>query len=247
MWKTVDRLLANNLEIPQFYGKWPFKRFLGIQEPASVIFSMFNLAFHVLGLQKIRSEVPKSAPLFWFWHWFTAVCVNGWIWSIVFHTRDTYVTELMDYFSAFSMILFTFFAAFVRIYERPFCFPVLIFGALLLSFCIYHVHYLAFIHFDYGYNMTANIAVGVLNASCWLIWSGVHRKSHPHAWKCSVFVILAVSSILLEVADFPPWFWIFDAHSLWHLVTAPITYIWYSFVVDDLKFLHYQHLKTKQP
>lgn len=33
-------------------------------------------------------------------------------------------------------------------------------GVVLFSFFVYHIHYLAFIKFDYGYNIKANIAVG---------------------------------------------------------------------------------------
>ena len=33
-------------------------------------------------------------------------------------------------------------------------------AVVLLSFFTYHVHYLAFVRFDYGYNMKANVTVG---------------------------------------------------------------------------------------
>ena len=33
-------------------------------------------------------------------------------------------------------------------------------AALLLSFYTYHCYYLTFVHFDYGYNMLANVSVG---------------------------------------------------------------------------------------
>ena len=35
-------------------------------------------------------------------------------------------------------------------------------ATVLLSFFTYHVHYLAFVRFDYGYNMKANVTVGKL-------------------------------------------------------------------------------------
>lgn len=36
-----------------------------------------------------------------------------------------------------------------------------------------------------------------------------------------------------ELFDFPPWFLIIDAHSLWHLATAPIAIAWYDFIIED--------------
>lgn len=51
--------------IRQFYGKWPFVRFLGIQEPASVIFSILNLATHLYGFSIFYQRVPKDYPYLW--------------------------------------------------------------------------------------------------------------------------------------------------------------------------------------
>lgn len=40
-------------------------------------------------------------------------------------------------------------------------------------------------------------------------------------------------AMLLEVLDFPPLLGILDAHSLWHAATAPLAYLFYSFVEGD--------------
>ena len=50
-------------------------------------------------------------------------------------------------------------------------------------------------------------------------------------------VLLLASTILLELLDFVPFFWTFDAHSLWHLSTVPIHYFWYDFVTQDCQAL----------
>ena len=44
--------------ILQFHGKWPFHRFLGMQEPASVLFSLLNLLAHDYGISRLREGVP---------------------------------------------------------------------------------------------------------------------------------------------------------------------------------------------
>jgi hypothetical protein len=48
---------ATVVRIQQFYGKWAFWRFLGMQEPASVLFSLLNLRAHVKGLSILKRRV----------------------------------------------------------------------------------------------------------------------------------------------------------------------------------------------
>uniref|UniRef100_A0A0D3C4Q2 Post-GPI attachment to proteins factor 3 n=1 Tax=Brassica oleracea var. oleracea TaxID=109376 RepID=A0A0D3C4Q2_BRAOL len=43
-------------------------------------------------------------------------------------------------------------------------------------------------------------------------------------------------AMLLEIYDFPPYGGYFDAHSIWHLVTVPLTILWWSFIRDDIEF-----------
>ncbi|CAL1414074.1 unnamed protein product [Linum trigynum] len=38
-----------------------------------------------------------------------------------------------------------------------------------------------------------------------------------------------------EIYDFPPYKGYFDAHSIWHATTIPLTYVWWSFVRDDVE------------
>ncbi|RZC42421.1 post-GPI attachment to proteins factor 3, partial [Asbolus verrucosus] len=87
--------------------------------------------------------------------------------------------------------------------------------------------------FDYGYNMQLNIIIGTFTAICWFGWCTYNRIRQPYVWKCAVFVALAGIVMLLEIIDRPPIFWVFDCHSLWHLSTAPLTCLFYSFVIDD--------------
>lgn len=79
---------------------------------------------------------------------------------MAFHTRDYPFTELMDYLSAFSMNAFSFFSIFVRLGRGSLSLGVVTMAGLILSFSAYHFHYLVYVHFDYGYNMKANLAMG---------------------------------------------------------------------------------------
>lgn len=149
MWRTTNIFVAREWSVPQFYGKWPFKRILGIQEPASVFFSFLNLMAHWRMIRKFRREVRSDSPMYYVWHALSAVsdflaafqhffffyfnsikmllvlwhwyfnfcfifvfcfqiCINAWICSIIFHTRDFPLTELLDYGFAYSMVLANF-------------------------------------------------------------------------------------------------------------------------------------------
>jgi hypothetical protein len=110
-----------------------------------------------------------------------------------------------------------------------------------------HISYLTLLpRFDYTYNMAFNLFVGLLHNFLWLLYSMpssyslVRRfpsrpKSYRPAFvtKAAVFVVLTTAATALELFDFPPWGLIIDAHALWHLVTAPIAYYWYSFLLED--------------
>ncbi|KAL0791927.1 hypothetical protein Bca101_008173 [Brassica carinata] len=43
-------------------------------------------------------------------------------------------------------------------------------------------------------------------------------------------------AMLLEIYDFPPYGGYFDAHSIWHFATVPLTILWRSFIRDDAEF-----------
>ena len=53
------KLVTGNVSCP-LSVQWPFVRFLGIQEPASVLFSIFNGVGHILGWRMFKSTVPNT-------------------------------------------------------------------------------------------------------------------------------------------------------------------------------------------
>ena len=91
--------------------------------------------------------------------------------------------------------------------------------------------------FDYGYNMVINVAVGLVNSFCWLYWAYRHWPKRKYVKNAVISVLLLDFAVLLELLDFVPIFWTFDAHALWHLATVPIHYWWYKFVSDDCEYL----------
>ncbi|GLH15920.1 Post-GPI attachment to proteins factor 3 [Gryllus bimaculatus] len=240
MWDTVNSFRERSWDVPQFHGKWPFIRIFGLQEPASVLFSIFNLVAHFIMFRQFRQEVRKTSPMYYLWHAYAVVCLNGWFWSAVFHARDVPFTEKMDYFCAFSMVLFSFFSMILRLLQGRYTFVAIFLSVFCIIFFIHHVTYLSLVHFDYSYNMLANVAVGAVTTLGWLMWASLVRKQQPYVWRCAAFSVLTGLCVCFEVIDFPPILWIVDAHSLFHLSTAGLPILFYRFLIDDCKYLHKQ-------
>ncbi|TFK22673.1 Per1-like protein [Coprinopsis marcescibilis] len=258
---TVDGWVATGHPVEQFYGKWPFWRFAGMQEPASVTFSVLNFLAQVYGYFKIRKSLPNSHPMKAFYSNCTFFGMNAWVWSAVFHTRDTRLTEKLDYFSAALVILNALYVCIIRqfhLYPRNESSKLTTTSSsiparnVLLAICslVYasHIYYLTSgPRFDYTYNMLFNLVIGLSHNFLWLLYSlpsalsllparypnGQKRYRPSFVGKAAVFVVLTTAATCLELFDFPAWARVIDAHSLWHAATAPMAYFWYNFLVQD--------------
>ncbi|XP_046390120.1 post-GPI attachment to proteins factor 3 [Ischnura elegans] len=248
MWVTVDAFLRRGWDVPQFHGRWPFVRFLGLQEPASVLFSLLNFSSHMIMLQLFRKEVPRTAPMYWVWHFHSLVCMHAWFWSSVFHGWETPLTEKMDYFCAYSMVLCSLYVMGLRFFSATINFKTLSLTVLCGGLFVYHVTYLSLVKFDYSYNMQANIIVGALNALGWLLWCAWPQSctSAKSRKLCIISVLLAIASTALEILDFPPVFWSIDAHALWHLSTAFLPLLWYRFLIMDCNSMCVAHMEKQK-
>lgn len=87
MHEVTEKHVRTGKHIDQYYGKWPFWRFAGAQEPASVIFSVLNLLAHWKGAAKIRKKIPDNHPMRPYYLWWSLFGLNMWTWSAVFHVR----------------------------------------------------------------------------------------------------------------------------------------------------------------
>lgn len=231
-----------------------------MQEPASVLFSLMNFYAHYRGYYSLRQYVSLENPMKDYYRVWSLVNMNAWIWSSVFHTRDTPFTEKMDYFSAGFAILYSLFYTVLRLFHlysrSPYLIPWLL---LCLTLYISHISYLSLSpRFDYSYNILANLIIGLIHNALWVIFaipnSPLHRpistitpNSHldekfnspprrykaSHASKALLFTLLTTLATSLELLDFPPLYRILDAHALWHLSTVPIVAFWYGFLIED--------------
>ena len=219
--------------IVQYHGKWPFYRFLGIQEPFSVLFSLMNFMAHKQGMTKIHKLIPSRYPLRPFYLLFGYLGLVSWIFSMIFHTRDFDITEKADYFAAGASVLYGLYYTPVRIFrldkparERTFW----AWSLFCVSLYMAHVTYLTVWSWDYTYNMAANVVVGSLQNLLWTWFSYTQYRKTQKSWAIwpgfiVAWIILAMS---LELFDFPPYRGMIDAHSLWHLGTVVPTIWWYK-------------------
>lgn len=225
----------------QFHGKWPFDRVLGMQEVFSVFFSLLNFLAHYQGIAQIRDSIPASYPLRKYYIGFGYCGLASWIFSMLFHTRDFSLTEKLDYFAAGASVLYGFFLSVMRVFrldqKSPRYKPTLRRYWTLLCVCLYvgHISYLSFWSWDYTYNMAANVVVGILQNSLWTFFSITRYRKHLKSWTAWPGMIVAwiMLAMSLELLDFPPWYGLIDAHSLWHLGTVIPTAWWYSFLIKD--------------
>lgn len=120
--------------------------------------------------------------------------------------------------------------------------PWIIFCAILY---LAHITYLSILpRFDYGWNMKANIVVGLTYNLLWMSYSLPNPPFRrfldaPNSYRPNYILqpvilgILMICAACLEIFDFPPWWRVIDAHSLWHLATVPIIVGWYRFLLKD--------------
>lgn len=181
-------------------------------------------------LRKFRKEVRSDSPLFYVWHVFCAISLNAWMWSTVFHARDFPITELFDYTFAYSMVLATLCCTILRMLHKSSNYTKAAVTLMGMFYFLKHFAYLSVGRFDYQYNMKANILTGLCSTIIWISWYFVNRHRKIYSKKILVFNVLAGVFLLLELTDFPPLFWVFDAHSLWHLSTVPLTHLFYRWV-----------------
>ncbi|XP_028391333.1 post-GPI attachment to proteins factor 3-like isoform X2 [Dendronephthya gigantea] len=236
MHKVTHRAVARGRKIEQFYGKWPFIRLFGIQEPASVLFSIGNGLGHYFGWKMFKNHVNPHYSMYSTWKLYYIISVNAWLWSAVFHTRDLTWTERLDYFGAVSLILASIYSSFVRIVGPEYVWRCRLFGLFIATLFCCHCGYLSLIRFDYGYNMKASVTVGIINIVGWISWCLKNWKNRSYVWKCAFINISLFCLVALELWDFPPIWGILDAHAIWHFTTIPFCYFWYSFILDDARF-----------
>ncbi|KAF2598815.1 hypothetical protein F2Q68_00011977 [Brassica cretica] len=141
----------------------------------------------------------------------------------VFHTWDVDITKRLDYSSAIAVLGFSLIISILRTFDVRVEAARVMVSAPVLALVTTHVLYINFYKLDY-----------VAQLFLWARWAAI--SWHPSNWKLWAVVIASGLAMLLEIYDFPPYGGYFDAHSIWHLATVPLTIIWWSFIRDDAEF-----------
>jgi hypothetical protein len=199
--------------------------------------------------------------------WMAIFNMNAWIWSAIFHTRDTPFTEKMDYFSALLNVFFGIYMGIAWV-NGPKHWLSSIAGLSFGAYYVYHICYLTFWKFDYGYHMIVAILAGLAHSLIWLVYSFTKwvrpvvsssadsKKAygnrlafgarHPYIWYGVMGITGVLVSLSLEILDFDPIWRVIDAHSLWHLSTAFFCLPIYAFCIHDLYWPRQKQVTNKK-
>jgi post-GPI attachment to proteins factor 3 len=238
---------SKNLKVVKFYGHWPFDRYFGLEEPASVFFSAFNAAPHILAIYRLwtndrgtgtGSKQPEKR--FYMDNWlllYAIVSTSCWCASTIYHAKKTPFATKCDLISALGFIVAGLFIALRRI-----CGTSINGGIASLLFCMlfvgwaYKAYFMAVYIINFDQHMKLSIGIVVLTTSLWLGWTLHQLLTGPKNGEyarvkvlclCCQFGLIVASA--LEIFDFRPIYGIFDAHSLWHALTIPLGFVWYQF------------------
>ena len=238
MHRAASRRAGQSRPVVKYFGKWPFRRVFICQEILSTIFSVANGIPYVVWL--FSGTARKSTPMY---KLYTIVLILMWISSALFHCRDCVTTMHLDYFFAFGGILTNFAVAVDNVFfesaNRGFRkFLARLVQTLIFAVWAGHSWYMAFVNFDFDWNMTLAVSFGSLGTGLWTYWYWQQRKLRPHAWlilpgTLGLFPFL----ILFELNDFPPGpLGLADAHSFWHLSTVAMSATWALFMYRETLF-----------
>lgn len=246
------------LEPVQFHGKWPFVRVFGIQELFSTLFSMGNfipnyMGFKLLYSQWRRERDAEYKTLCLAYVIVTVVSMCAWTFSTIFHLKDTWDRERLDYFFAGMTVLSGFHAIVIRffhLYRTPA--KARVFGLVCVGLYVCHVLRLLS-DWSYSYNMQVNVIFGLAQNILWVIlsvkqfmqvrhrrWSFSENLKDPSiAWTLTPCALVAsvVFGMSFELFDFAPLGNLLDAHAMWHFVTIWPTLWWFPYMVKDMEWL----------
>uniref|UniRef100_A0A0D2ZV76 Post-GPI attachment to proteins factor 3 n=1 Tax=Brassica oleracea var. oleracea TaxID=109376 RepID=A0A0D2ZV76_BRAOL len=185
------------------------------QDPASVAFSVLNLAMHFHGWLSIFITLYYKLP----------PKQDKTVRQVTINT-DVDITKTLDYSSAIAILGFSLIVSILRTFDVRVEAARVMVSPPVLAFVTSHI-----ISMFTCWNMIVCVAMGVAQIFLWARWAAVSR--HPSNWKLWVVVIASCLAMVLEIYDFPLRM---KAHSIWHLATVPLTVLWWSFIRDNVEF-----------
>jgi len=235
------------------FGRMPMIRVGIVEEAASAFFSgACTIAFVTFLYRYSKQTHPKhllvsnissgkiypiNTTLYPFRHLFQIYYLNGCIVfasATLFHIKDTPFTERLDYYTAFLSILYILWSSIVRVFWTERTLSRVIVGLPIALYSLYHLHYMQYVSFDYGYNMLVLVLVGIADSLLWFGWW--FKTRYPHGSKVVGFKFLMALCALFEVFDFAPLGGYVDAHAIWHACMIIIAAWQTQFLVLDAQY-----------
>lgn len=202
-----------------------------------------NFLAHRNGLSSIITNIPLSYPMRKYYVLFAYSGMTSWVFSMIYHTRDFPVTEQLDYLAAGGSVLYGLYYTPIRVFRMNMAdnkaqSALRVWTALCISMYLAHVGYLKLYKWDYGYNIMANVLVGITQNFIWTCYSVRKYQKSGKSWATWPGIVVAwiLIAMSLELLDFPPLWGYLDAHSLWHLGTVVPTIIWYKYDILEQLF-----------
>lgn len=245
MHEITQQRVAAGQPVLQYNGRWPFYRFLGAENPASVFFSLANAAPHAINL------FWNKRPNYFMSPWlsiYPLVGVNAWLCSAVFHTRELAFTTNLDYISALLLLSYVCVLAVRRLVgplqSSKAWVAWAVNGTFVLALGAVGVQIWRMLQGKVSYDdhMSVCITLGAVHMLCWIVWF-LRNRSRGYAITGILLQCYFACAAALELFDFPPFMLLFDAHALWHLLTVPLGFYWYKFWSDDA---HYEVAQQQQ-
>lgn len=222
---------------------------LGMQEPASCIFSFAGFLIHLDNYFKFRAIVSryKTYPYAWcidtyhFLWMFTAFS------AFLFHWHETKLNEKADYYGVLCACYFGVWFGCMRLFHmRPDSTLAIVIGAPVFMLVSYVMYYMNTVVFDYGYHNKV-CAIGLVLHAIFLGSISIRDRRAVHARYTIYTHALLFSCSSFELLDFKPILQIFDGHSLWHLSSIPVAALLFEFFRADPEYLESRNKKEINP
>jgi hypothetical protein len=238
-----DRL-SQGLPMLQYYGHWPYLRIFGVQEPAACLFSLANIVPHLARLWGASSRRSSNSAL----SLFPVVHIVAWLASATYHYVKTDMTTRIDYAAAFVLISFSVWVALLHLLPLHWWLLRRLAAISMTVLSIIYVFNMLSGSISHGQHMNVCVPLTVLHSILWYSWCAKVAKSRDSVTLCVVCNVWLALSATFEIFDFPPIIYILDAHAVWHMLTVPLSVIWYLFwdsIENDDKLIDIEvHLKS---
>lgn len=227
----------------KYFGHWPFLRVFGLEEAASMVFSVLNAVPYFISLFRalhLNADVMKNHYMGYWLYAYYLIAIETWLASAFYHSRKTELASLVDFASALFFLSYSLWLAIRRIWgpQASSTKVTLAFSLFILLFA-YRLSGMYSGDVSFDNHMWVSISVAVFNVLTWLSWlifsTETIRGNGLYRYLCLVSQLWFSLAALLELFDFPAIWGLFDAHSLWHAATIPLGFIWAYFWEADME------------